>query len=528
MTTCSPGSYFNLDDSECYSCSPGYTCSGQGTEPVACIAGWFNPDWEQTSCTMCSPGTCAENSGSPSCAPCDRGKIAPVPGATSCTSCPPGTIGHVVDRTQCVPCGPGTYLPYTPGDATEACLNCPAGTFAPGVNSTECQDCPPNKISEEGAAVCTSCPPNTVSNAAGTACEACPQGTFRTASQGSCEVMGGATLLLVGIDPLPTASRARGALPECRNSRLAYCLPQLHVDPAAGGGAVFTTVSTDTSVPMPFCGPPAPGAGPAATPTVPTMPGGAAAKCKMTYAVAATSGSLGGELASYFNSTVELTPDTSRREIRLRFNDKGCLLTYRVSYGSWADVGVSIFPNGPQGSWRCLPGQPYPVRYLPDTGSECASLSGTDECWAGPVGEIDSPDCPTLLAAIHPGDMTSDGLLIIGKQCGDNPEPGSWCDHVTYFFTHPLPCPAGRYIAPTTLGRSICALCPSGTGGADANALNCRRCRPGSFSWGLGNTACTPCPLGTFADKRGAASCHPCPPGTTTAAVGAKSASDCA
>ena len=224
-TTCGSGKFNptvrGYSSSSCFSCPPGYLCSGttngdyelypcaggyfctQGaTTATACLAGTYRNKLrgiQEGSCDQCPDGYyCASPSTNPTV--CPRGYVCPI-GSSAAISCPEGTYNQFTGKYKiedCVICpagsycaagasfytwcSPGTYNPY---QGSSTCFPCTAGyacigykTIKPFVECTIGYYCP------EGSTVPieTACPPGTVGTMYGaystTQCERCPPGFY--------------------------------------------------------------------------------------------------------------------------------------------------------------------------------------------------------------------------------------------------------------------------------------------------------------------------------------------------------------
>jgi hypothetical protein len=80
-SVCSPGEFYNTKLAAgfansvvgCTSCSPGYTCEGECSDPVACDPGTYNSQYSASTCTECSAGSYNVLSAAISCKTCPAG-----------------------------------------------------------------------------------------------------------------------------------------------------------------------------------------------------------------------------------------------------------------------------------------------------------------------------------------------------------------------------------------------------------------------------------------------------------------------
>eukprot|EP00455_Lapot_gusevi_P006461 TRINITY_DN12766_c0_g1_i1.p1 TRINITY_DN12766_c0_g1~~TRINITY_DN12766_c0_g1_i1.p1 ORF type:complete len:626 (-),score=135.40 TRINITY_DN12766_c0_g1_i1:89-1966(-) len=86
-------------------------------------------DWGSTPCTVCAPGSYANNG---QCLPCPPGTYQNTPGQTSCLPCPGGFYNPQFGMASvfgCLACSPGSYTNSSQGAA--ACSPCPPATRCP-------------------------------------------------------------------------------------------------------------------------------------------------------------------------------------------------------------------------------------------------------------------------------------------------------------------------------------------------------------------------------------------------------------
>uniref|UniRef100_A0A1I8JM00 Ephrin_rec_like domain-containing protein n=1 Tax=Macrostomum lignano TaxID=282301 RepID=A0A1I8JM00_9PLAT len=155
-----PAGYFSstLNSIECTPSPAGYFINGVGSTsynpcPVGTWSGLGSNREGTSSCTMCPPGSVAEEPGSTRCSLCRVGQYAPSPGSdkcfdcfpgyftnktgsSTCTPCPPGTRSSIQRATECIQCNLENNLSYRSG--MSICDECPE--FAPTLTKYKCYD----------------------------------------------------------------------------------------------------------------------------------------------------------------------------------------------------------------------------------------------------------------------------------------------------------------------------------------------------------------------------------------------------
>ncbi len=112
-----------------YMCRPGYYCPVQATNMMQCNAGSYNPNYGQSACLSCPPGSLCMGLGLTNYSACPLGSYCPL-GSPAPIGCPPGTfsnqynIGNVSD---CLPCLRGQFCASTGMSTTSGF--CIAGFF---------------------------------------------------------------------------------------------------------------------------------------------------------------------------------------------------------------------------------------------------------------------------------------------------------------------------------------------------------------------------------------------------------------
>jgi hypothetical protein len=172
-TNSSSGDQAHVDDiiimTQCI-CPPGmlpiiianhtFVCVPPIQKKNVCNPGTFSPtpEWNNTPCKSCPPGT-----------------IAPVTGAVVCASCTETATFSDAWGTACIHECPAYYPPPHSASANDIqvshhhCTPCPTGGQTWDTATRQCQPCPKMTAAAWGEA-CLPCPPNTVSDAGSIMC----------------------------------------------------------------------------------------------------------------------------------------------------------------------------------------------------------------------------------------------------------------------------------------------------------------------------------------------------------------------
>ena len=186
---CVPGTYANQEAlMACDECQKGQYQPGSCTKDDAD----GGPDGGCTACKYCPPGQYTDENKQSSCKTCDAGKFYSSSGgqtATVCVVCSGGTFSKSAASTTCDLC-PAGYVTPTGGTAADhvTCLACSIGQYSAGDGGTTCTDCEVGKyIDLQHQSACLFCSAgqetNRGENAKGTACVDCTKGTFEDNAQ---------------------------------------------------------------------------------------------------------------------------------------------------------------------------------------------------------------------------------------------------------------------------------------------------------------------------------------------------------
>ncbi|CAC5414478.1 ABCA1 [Mytilus coruscus] len=181
-------------------CSPGYHINNGLC--IQCLKGYYQTEYNKTSCTACPSNHDTQNTGSSkstdcqkicpagtegdSCKKCEKGYYKSTSGIQGCMKCPDGytasddktkcilgcKAGSYIDGNKCSPCGYGTYQPDL---AQTSCLSCDFNKNTTFTGSDKKDDC---KVycgpGEEGTDTCSPCKDDYYKSTGGrTACLQC-------------------------------------------------------------------------------------------------------------------------------------------------------------------------------------------------------------------------------------------------------------------------------------------------------------------------------------------------------------------
>ena len=102
--------------------------------------GYFVPDADSSSETVCPVGTYSPDAGSTACTPADPGYYVDVPGQSAEDECPAGLYNTGTGNRLCFPADVGYFVPDA-GSSTET--QCPDGTFSAAPQATTCTEADP-------------------------------------------------------------------------------------------------------------------------------------------------------------------------------------------------------------------------------------------------------------------------------------------------------------------------------------------------------------------------------------------------
>ena len=172
-------------------CTAGHYCPVGAVLPVACPAGTYSPNAQNTAvgdCTSCPVGKYCE--GTANTAPdgdCDAGYYCTGGSITATQFMTPAGYFTVAGAAVTSPCIPGTYQTAT---ATSACLTCPPGYYCPNYSMTTIalHLCPAGSFCPTGSINTSPCPIGTYAENAGndakySGCTPCTPGSY-CASEG--------------------------------------------------------------------------------------------------------------------------------------------------------------------------------------------------------------------------------------------------------------------------------------------------------------------------------------------------------
>lgn len=169
---CSPGWTYNSLRTQCSACNPGtYDPGNRICQP--CPAGHFQPYFAQYgvgTCQKCLAGKYTAQSGSFECALCEAGFHQPNTAATTCQECLAGTYTSLRGRASCDPCDNGKVQPNSKSIGCDTCNTgffaefktlpcqaCPRGKYQSQTQQTHCDNCVTGKYSDTKASACNFC-----------------------------------------------------------------------------------------------------------------------------------------------------------------------------------------------------------------------------------------------------------------------------------------------------------------------------------------------------------------------------------
>lgn len=209
---CVAGRYSDVQSSSCTDCSAGRYSEVQSSSCTNCPAGKYQPNSTSSSCLVCSSGRYSGVQAS-SCSDCPVGRQQKLEGQSSCNcdvgyfnngtdciACPAGTYQDELDQTGCKECNRG-YYQHAPAQQTciqcggglgtaqsgstshEECSICPSGKYTYYVNGvlSECRECAVGTFQTyESQESCNSCLPGKYSDVIGAVtCQSCSVGEYQ-------------------------------------------------------------------------------------------------------------------------------------------------------------------------------------------------------------------------------------------------------------------------------------------------------------------------------------------------------------
>ena len=182
------------------SCSAGYYCPFNTSNPISCPAGTYNNKFGSITindCLVCPAGQyCPEGSGLGNI--CNPGYYCPR-GSTQQIACPYGTYGpqiNAISASQCINCPAGTFSGNYASSSLQQCSQCSLGSYCPNGSATllPCPEnyycptpnqkiaCPIGKYYESNFAIsesyCKNCEPGTFCAGNGESPIPCESGTY--------------------------------------------------------------------------------------------------------------------------------------------------------------------------------------------------------------------------------------------------------------------------------------------------------------------------------------------------------------
>eukprot|EP01006_Ploeotia_vitrea_P047753 TRINITY_DN67158_c5_g1_i1.p1 TRINITY_DN67158_c5_g1~~TRINITY_DN67158_c5_g1_i1.p1 ORF type:complete len:1592 (+),score=103.74 TRINITY_DN67158_c5_g1_i1:30-4805(+) len=526
-TPCSAGSFSDREGAPtCTLCSPGWVNPAVGSPHNICRKcppGYSTSGMSgQAECHECQQGTYSEDWASPACTDCGGGYFGEWDGQTRpCCICPAGSDTRGSTRaTECTLCAPGTYAE---NEGTTTCSICPGGMYdeigVPG-RTTPCdQSCAAGTVSPPGATSCTDCVEGTWAGAAQAApCTPCAAGTADNTPrrETACDPCG------TGEDTnnLPGQTTCSQCVPGefAASEGTADCLPcnKGEVNNAAGQSSCTPCgVGQDTNdlTGQTTCS--------ACSPGEYATAGGTELCSKCTAGTAADDPGRGSVcddcLAGTYAATTGLTEcsDCGQGEYQDGTGQSGCK---DCDAGTFSTETARIDACDP-----CLAGT-----YQDDTGAtECEDCTmgyyqddgGATDCKTCGAGSYSDADAATSCKTCAPGGET-----------GSEPRTSCTPCDTGYYSTTPTDsctqCPAGTNAAQGPGLSAVCTDC--GPGAYAAQGDGCASCDPGSYQDQQQASSCTPCPCGTSQGSSGSSGCSGCSTAYYASGTGNTACSPCA
>ena len=128
-TDCNSGHFKNKDSQTCEACPIGTSNQARNLQPscTSCSRGYYASDTGSTACSQCSPGKYSDETKLAECKGCSEGKFATNQASHSCTACPSGLFAAGANNAQCEPCTAGRYQTTT---GQTSCVECGVGKYA--------------------------------------------------------------------------------------------------------------------------------------------------------------------------------------------------------------------------------------------------------------------------------------------------------------------------------------------------------------------------------------------------------------
>lgn len=491
---------------------------------VACAACAANKIYAGATlgCALCAPGSIPDTA--TSCATCRSGSYAPFSGAIACVPCAAGSWEASVGQSSCRNlCAMGSYGLISGGTSIESCAPCPAGSYQNSQGASSCIAGPAgyysNATGVSSSSLFTPCPAGTGSTASGLAsvgqCLQCAAGTYQPLQ---------AQQMCAACDPGSFLS-SPGAV---NASECLLCPP-----------GTFSATAASTS-----CTPCSPGS---ASPVIGARVSSVCTLCEAGKAAAASGQSACSACATGYYA-----------------QSSGALACAAAPAGSFVSAsGATAATPCAAGSANGLVGEAAcvicaPGSFSPSSGAlTCTvappgafvSVSGATSTQPCPLGTFNSLSSQMSKDACVPCSPGSYAHAASSSRCSLCPAGRGSNGAGSTSLDECVPCPRGTFNSAPGQTLSACVVCPEGTSSdadganssatcrscaagsfADAGAIRCTLCPPGTFSASPQSATCTLCPLSTFGIATGAtdaASCALCPSGTTTAVSGASTAAQC-
>jgi hypothetical protein len=126
------------------------------------VGGLSRVDVQGESCSLCVPGTYANQEALMACDECQKGQYQPGSctkddadggpdgGCTACKYCPPGQYTDENKQSSCKTCDAGKFYSSSGGQTATVCVVCSGGTFSKSAASTTCDSCPAGYVTPTG------------------------------------------------------------------------------------------------------------------------------------------------------------------------------------------------------------------------------------------------------------------------------------------------------------------------------------------------------------------------------------------
>ena len=515
-----PAGSFCPDQTFSTLCPAGSFCPARSVSPQLCPPGSYTSVSGRSACILCGPGLLSPNAGSTLCDDfCPIGTYRARPGGandSSCTLCPPGTFGEAEGATSCTPCPVGSAGGTAAGaNSSATCTPCSPGSFSASLTGAAvCSACLPGTFAAAGASACTSCPSGRFSGGGGSACLPCPLGSA-TSAAGSTSCTNCSAGFYADASGAPQCTpcprgRYSNAQAQASSGSCSLC--------AAG---TYNPFSGQTSGGCISCSPGrysgSAGAGDAAL-CSPCAPGSTAPTSGSTLCTVCQPGTYASVDATSCLSCPIGMRGASAGGTSLTSACAAC------AAGSFAPTsGSTSCTSCSAGSYADAPGSSSCILCPSGTFSDFSSSASLAACQPCPGGTFNPSQGQTSSGCIScpPGTASFASGASALSQCS--------------------PCGAGTFAS--LAGSSNCSISPAGSfsapppGGA-TGATAPTQCPLGTFSGILGAvsvTQCTACPAGKTTASAGAmqdtqclALPFSCPPGQQPRLASASTLADCA